>query len=87
MKLILILILLTVPSLCYAQLDDMKLPDLRLPKLGEERKDHRDSRRNDKLQIYKDHVPQVGDYYKRKGNKWQRYEDHVPKIGEHLKKR
>ena len=42
--------------------------------------------RGDKLQEYKDDIPQHGNYYKWDGRKWQRYEGNIPQTGNYLKK-
>lgn len=42
--------------------------------------------RGDKLQEYKNDIPQQGNYYKWDGRKWQRYEGNIPQTGNYLKK-
>ena len=39
----------------------------------------------DKLQEYKNDIPQHGNYYKWDGKKWQRYEGNIPQVGYYLK--
>lgn len=39
----------------------------------------------DKLQVYKNSVPQHGSYYQSNGSKWQRYNNYSPKFGDYLR--
>jgi hypothetical protein len=41
--------------------------------------------KGDKLQEYKNDIPQHGNYYKWDGKKWQRYEGNIPQVGYYLK--
>jgi hypothetical protein len=41
--------------------------------------------KGDKLQEYKNDIPQQGNYYKWDGKKWQRYEGNIPQVGYYLK--
>ena len=42
--------------------------------------------KGDKLQEYKNDIPQHGNYYEWDGKKWQRYEGNIPQTGNYLKK-
>ena len=42
--------------------------------------------KRDKLQEYKNDIPQHGNYYEWDGKKWQRYEGNIPRTGDYLKK-
>jgi hypothetical protein len=42
--------------------------------------------KGDKLQEYKNDIPQHGNYYEWDGRKWQRYEGNIPQTGNYLKK-
>ena len=41
--------------------------------------------KGNKLQEYKNGIPQYGNYYKWDGKKWQRYEGNIPQVGCYLK--
>ena len=55
---------------------------------GEQRqiKNYPPQQKGDKLQEYKNDIPQDGNYYKWDGRKWQRYEGNIPQTGSYLKK-
>jgi hypothetical protein len=42
--------------------------------------------RGEKLQEYKNDIPQHGNYYEWDGRKWQRYEGNIPQVGCYLRK-
>ena len=42
--------------------------------------------KGDKLQEYKNDIPQHGNYYEWDGRKWQRYEGNIPQTGNYLKR-
>ncbi len=41
--------------------------------------------KGDRLQEYKNDIPQHGNYYKWDGKKWQRYEGNIPQVGYYLR--
>ena len=67
-----LLLLLSVTAIA----DDNKL----------EKNNNYPQQKGDKLQEYKNDIPQHGNYYKWDGKKWQRYEGNIPQVGCYLKK-
>ncbi len=45
-------------------------------------------KRRDRLQVYKNSLPQYGNYYKKRmDGSWQKYENYLPKYGDKLEPR